>query len=538
MQPVPWSLRRAARLIQRAAEASAYAHGLGIIHRDLKPANLLLDSGDQLRVTDFGLAKCMEGEGDLTQTGQVMGTPSFMPPEQAQGKLDRIGPWSDVYSLGASLYCLLTGRPPFQAANVLDTLKQVVDIEPIPPRGINPAVDGDLNTICLKCLDKVPERRYATAQALADDLQAFLDGRPIQARPVGQVGKLVRWCRRNPLVAASLTLLATVLVAGAVGSVLAAVAFRAARDVADGARSEAVSAAEGERWERYRANVASTAIALQLHNGDTARRLLDEAPPEHRNWEWAHFNARLDGNSTLLPYPNTGIKLHALSENQSVLAVAAPNENEAHTYATSTGLHLAVLRGHTAAVTLLTISADGAEVSTGSEDGTIRIWNSTTGACKATLPAEPTSYNAKLQLANCFVRSADGERLLICDFNSRRLRDAKTGKLIANLSRPSKWARAALFSKDGRRVFFGSEQGVQQYDANSGTLLGSISPKDEGRDTRPRIHQSICRRCPDSKPRRDRLVLDHRKIKPIFTTQLRLDERLFLVVPGRPRAPG
>ncbi len=158
--------REAATLVKKVAEAVAYAHVEGVIHRDLKPGNILLDKDGTPRVTDFGLAKQVEGKSQgLTATGQVLGTPSYMPPEQARGDNAKIGPLADVYSLGAVLYCVLTGRPPFQAANPLDTLRQVLDQDPVPPRVLNRNIPVDLNTICLKCLQKEPQRRYAGARS-------------------------------------------------------------------------------------------------------------------------------------------------------------------------------------------------------------------------------------------------------------------------------------------------------------------------------------------------------------------------------------
>ena len=163
-----------------------YAHEQGTLHRDLKPSNMLLDQHGRLRVTDFGLAKRIAHDSDLTQAGQALGTPAYMPPEQAAGQQALIGPRSDIYALGAVLYELLTGRPPFRGESALETLKQVEFQEPVAPRLLNAAVPRNLETICLKCLQKEPSKRYVTAQALADDVGRFLRGETIVARPVSQ----------------------------------------------------------------------------------------------------------------------------------------------------------------------------------------------------------------------------------------------------------------------------------------------------------------------------------------------------------------
>src|SRR6266446_9843760 len=157
------------------------------MHQDLKPSNVLIGSDDRPRVTDFGLAKRFDTESSLTLSGHALGSPNYLPPEQAGGGRQKVGRASDVYSLGAILYHLLTARPPFRAETIAETLAQVQQAEPLAPRLLNPSVPRDLETICLKCLEKEPARRYATAQALAEDLRAFLEGRPIQARPVGAV---------------------------------------------------------------------------------------------------------------------------------------------------------------------------------------------------------------------------------------------------------------------------------------------------------------------------------------------------------------
>ena len=215
----PLPPREAAELVRPVAQAMAYAHERGVVHRDLKPSNILVGTDGRPRVTDFGIAKRVEEDSGLTATGQILGTPCYMAPEQATGTKD-IGPAADVYALGVVLYELLVGRPPFQAASAIDTLNQVLHEEPVPPRRLNPSVPRDLETVCLKCLQKPPPRRCASAAELAEELGRFLAGEPIRARPVGVLERGWRWCRRNPLVGGLTAAAVAALVGLVVGSLL------------------------------------------------------------------------------------------------------------------------------------------------------------------------------------------------------------------------------------------------------------------------------------------------------------------------------
>jgi tetratricopeptide (TPR) repeat protein len=259
--PVP--VREAAALMAILANAVQHAHERGIVHRDLKPANILLQNDEHgtmnderkksatapfiiyhssfinPKITDFGLAKYLDAGAAQTQSGAIVGTPQYMAPEQARGKNREVGPAADVYALGAILYELLTGRPPFRGDTTLETLEQVCSAEPVPPRRLRPKLPRDLQTVCLKCLEKEPRRRYAGAAALAEDLRRVLDGRPVQARPSGAVGRTLKWARRQPVVAALTAILLVAVVALVAGGLRYHVGMRAALHQTDSQKRRA-----------------------------------------------------------------------------------------------------------------------------------------------------------------------------------------------------------------------------------------------------------------------------------------------------------
>jgi hypothetical protein len=316
-KPLPG--RRAAALLKTVAEAVHYAHQQGILHRDLKPANILIDESGEPRVTDFGLAKRFSSSGnpvpdsELTLTGQVLGTPAYASPEQAGGKRNFAGPASDVYSLGAIFYFMLTGRAPFVSDTLEETLRQVHEAEAVSPRLLNPAVPRDLETICLKCLSKEPRRRYGSASALGADLQRWLNHEPITARRVGPVAKTWRWCQRRPVIASLLLALHVVMAIG-LGGILWQWrrAEQNARDAIGRlreaylaqARANRLSGQPGQRFATLSA--ISNAVALnppseqraQLRNQAIAAMSLPDLVPV---WTLENTNATWNGGSIDLP---------------------------------------------------------------------------------------------------------------------------------------------------------------------------------------------------------------------------------------------
>jgi WD40 repeat protein len=297
----PQPARAAAEMVETLARAMHHAHRQGIVHRDLKPANVLLTADGTPKVTDFGLAKLLVGGGGMqTQSGAILGTPSYMAPEQAGGKSKDIGPAVDVYTLGAILYEMLTGRPPFRGETPLETLQQVQSTEPVPPSRLQPRLPRDLTTICLKCLQKEPAKRYASALALAEDLRRFLTNRPIQARRTGVPERAWRWYRRNPALGTLAVAVAALLVVLAVGSLFAARQFQEERDRVVTSKAEVEMHQVHLQTNLYFTCIALAEQELSAANVARAEELLEACPEQRRAWEWHYLKRRRYGEPLAL----------------------------------------------------------------------------------------------------------------------------------------------------------------------------------------------------------------------------------------------
>jgi WD40 repeat protein len=479
----PQPAMAAAGLVETLARAVQHAHERGIVHRDLKPANVLLTADGTPGIADFGLAKLREGGPGVTASGAVLGTASYMPPEQARGDTDLIGPAADVYALGAILYETLTGRPPFQGTTAAETVLQVLTEDPVPPRRLQPRVPRDLETICLKCLDKRPGKRYASARALAEDLARFLAGKPIEARPVGAWERGLKWARRRPAVAAlsaltvGLTLLGFALVTG------------------QWQEAERARAEEAEQRQRYQRLSVNLAVDRGLHlceESDVGRgllhlaRSLEWARDDQEDWQrvirtnldaWAHSLCSLQDC-----LPHRGCVLAAAWSPDGRFVLTGCTDRKAQVWEAATGEPVGGPLLHPARVNAVAFSPDGGTILTGTGDrgsaaGAAWLWDRATRR-----PVCPPLPHPGPVWAVAF--SPDGRQVVTGGGDSTtgrgavRLWDARTGTPLGEPWPHPRAVRAVAFSPDGRTILSGCEDRCARlWDAGTGEVLHTLRHK-------------------------------------------------------------
>jgi len=470
----PLPLRSAAELVEIIARAIHFAHQKNIIHRDLKPANILLastgrhmssgkDSDSWVteqgmrttelglpKITDFGLAKQLEADSALSNSGAVVGTPSYMAPEQAGGKGTEVGVTADVYSLGAILYELLTGRAPFRGETPLDTMLQVLSEEVVPPSKLHPRLPQDLETICLKCLEKEPRRRYASALELADELTRFLNDEPIRARPISQIARTVRWCRRNPALAAvsSVAGLAVLIAFGLI------VGFAIVQSSLNDKLSKEKQLTE-----------------LALQEVEARRQELERTDRKRREFERLSATLALDQGLSLCEQGEVSRGLLWLARSLEIAPAEAADLQRVIRYNLSRwGEQQHVLRDfleHEGPVQAVAFSADGKTVLTGSMDKTARFWDAATGKAIGPVLKHP-------EMVTAVAFGPDGRSVITgCGDKKARLWDATSGSPIGEAMEHKANITAVAFSPKNNRVATASfDQTAQLWDAKTGLAIG------------------------------------------------------------------
>jgi WD40 repeat protein/serine/threonine protein kinase len=473
----PGYFRWVAGLGVQAAEALEHAHRQGVVHRDVKPSNLLLDARGRLWVADFGLARCRDADGPaMTVTGELLGTLRYMSPEQALARPGGVDHRTDVYSLGATLYELLTLRPVFDSADPHTLLRRVAGEEPLPPRRLEPAVPVDLETIVLKALAKAPEERYATAGDLADDLQRFLDHRPVRARRPTPAQRLGKWARRHRAVLLPLAAVAALALVGLLAVALAFdVVLGRQRDEARaaGARAEAEKQCTAEAREAGDRILYAAHVQLahrEWHDGQVGRALElldgDGCPGRLRGWEWGYLHGLCAAAVTTLRGPAGRIHAVAFSPADGTLAAGA---GDGVVWLWDPAGAARTFPGHADEVLALAFSADGRFLASAGREGAVKVWDVAAGREVLHLVGHDGAVEG-------VAFDPDGARLASAGADGVKVWVVASGTLLRTLAVPGVKFHAVAFSPDGKALASGSrDELVRLWDPVTGEVLRSCA---------------------------------------------------------------
>lgn len=470
----PELFRRLAYLGIQAAEALEHAHQLGIVHRDVKPGNFLVDREGRLWVTDFGLARVQSAAG-LTATGDVLGTLRYMSPEQALARRGIVDHRTDIYSLGITLYELLTLHPAFEGDDRQELLRQITFDEPRRPRRLNPGVPADLETIVLKAMAKCPEERYATAQELAEDLARFRAGEPIRARLVPAWQRAGKWARRYPAAASLLLLVFLVATLGLPGVSWLWRRAEAARGAEASAVAQLDQAYQRERRNSYFGQIARADLEWRMNNVPQAAQLLATCPPELRHWEWGYLQRLCTSSLLTLRRHTAGVRGIALSRDGKYLGTAG-EDGCVRLWEAATGRYLRELRAGSPVLTLA-FSPDGQRLAAAGGDWTlgepcgIKVWDVTTGL-------EVQALQGHQNAVTSVVFTPDGRYLVSGGFDRMvRVWGAQRGRLLRTLQHTGA-VKSVAISPDGQRIAagcYGGHANLRLWELSTGRVLLTAS---------------------------------------------------------------